>query len=215
MNFLSECFSLYVTLPSRGQCQVPMIRFVPKTLHQTLVNFTVFSPGYRQTRCLWWEAVESWFHLDLKSFFPLKNNSLGFLLGHINRWINVIYESRMKWTWHYSQVHFSWGKFPPQTQCGTPSIINTRWRSWHDGLRCHSPMLSLPWIIPGAPLIFNGVPGNIQRNLTGLHFELNWKRLVLLHSTEGNLIYKPQIPMPKINTCQNHNPNSQRQCVKP
>ena len=100
------------------------------------------SPGYWQTGCLWWEAVESWFHLDLKSFFALKNNSMGFLLGHITRWINI-YGSRMKWTWHHSQVRFSWGKFPPQTQSGTPSsIIYTRWSSWHDELGCQSPMVT-------------------------------------------------------------------------
>ena len=34
----------------------------------------------------------------------MKNNSIGFLLGHITRWIYVIYKSRMKWTWHHSQV---------------------------------------------------------------------------------------------------------------
>ena len=85
-------------LPQGDQYQVPIIRFVPSTLHQTLVNSTVSSLGYWQTGCLWWEAVELWFHLDLKSFCALKNNCLGFLLGHITRWINVIYGSRMKWT---------------------------------------------------------------------------------------------------------------------
>ena len=123
MIFFSKWFSLYTTLPPRDQCEVSIIQFVPKSLHQTLVNFTVSSPGYWQAGCLWWEAVESWFHLHLKSFFALKHNFRGFLLGRITRWINVIYESRMKWTWHHSQVCFSWGKFPPQTQNGTPSTI--------------------------------------------------------------------------------------------
>ena len=45
-----------------------------------------------------------------------KPSSLGFLLSQITRWINVIYESRMKWTRHHSQIRFPWGKFPPQTQ---------------------------------------------------------------------------------------------------
>ena len=94
----------------------------------------------------WWEAVESWFHLDLKSFFALKHNSRVFLLGHITRWINVIYESRVKWTWHHSQVRFSWGKFPPQTQSGTSStIICTRWSSRYEGLGCHAPMVTTEW----------------------------------------------------------------------
>ena len=38
-----------------------------------------------------------------KVIFALKNNSLWFLLGHITRWINVIYGSWMKWTWHHSK----------------------------------------------------------------------------------------------------------------
>ena len=28
--------------------------------------------------------------------------------------------------------------------------------------------VKLPWIFPGAPLIFNGAPGNIQGNFTGM-----------------------------------------------
>ena len=43
-------------------------------------------------------VVESRFHVDLKLNFALKNNSMGFLLGPIARRINVLYESRMKWT---------------------------------------------------------------------------------------------------------------------
>ena len=35
------------------------------------------------------------------------------------------------------------------------------------------PELSkLPWIFPGAPLIFDGAPGNIQGNLTGMHYAM-------------------------------------------
>ena len=34
--------------------------------------------------------------------FHWKNNSMGFLLGQTTRWLNVIYESRVKWTWHHS-----------------------------------------------------------------------------------------------------------------
>ena len=57
-----------------------------------------------QTGCLWWEVVESRFHVDLKSNFALKNNSMEFLLGPITWRINVLYESRMKWTWHHSKL---------------------------------------------------------------------------------------------------------------
>ena len=37
----------------------------------------------------------------------------------------------------------------------------------------HIPV-KLPWLFPGAPLIFNGAPGNIQGNLTGMHHMLGW-----------------------------------------
>ena len=32
--------------------------------------------------------------------------------------------------------------------------------------------LKLPWIFPGAALIFNGAPGNIQGNLTGVEIRI-------------------------------------------
>ena len=60
--------------------------------------------GDWQTGCLWWEVAESRFHVDLKSNFALQNNSMEFLLGPITRRINVLYESRMKWTWHHSKL---------------------------------------------------------------------------------------------------------------
>ena len=40
----------------------------------------------------------------LKSNFAFKNNSMEFLLGPITRQINIMYESRMKWTWHHSKL---------------------------------------------------------------------------------------------------------------
>ena len=98
-------FSVYVTLPQdTSWCQLSMIRFVPKYLDQTLVNFSASPAGDWQTGCLWWEVVESRFHVDLKSNFALKNNSMEFLLGPITWRINVLYESRMKWTWHHSKL---------------------------------------------------------------------------------------------------------------
>ena len=42
--------------------------------------------------------------MDLKSNFALQNNSMEFLLGPITRRINVLYESRMKWTRHHSKL---------------------------------------------------------------------------------------------------------------
>ena len=134
----NNSFSLYVTFPPRDQCQVPIIRFVPKTLHQTLVNFTLSSPGYWQTGCLWWEAVESWFHLDLKSFFALKNNLMGFVLGHITRWINVIYE----WNGHDTTPSSLFMRYVSTTDSKWYSFnYYLRWSSQHDRLGCHAPMV--------------------------------------------------------------------------
>ena len=45
MNYFSKIYLLYITLPPRDQCQVPIIRIVLKTLHQTLENCDVSSPG--------------------------------------------------------------------------------------------------------------------------------------------------------------------------
>ena len=42
--------------------------------------------------------------MDLKSNFALQNNSMEFLLGPITRRINVLYESRMKWTRNHSKL---------------------------------------------------------------------------------------------------------------
>ena len=68
--------SLYVTSPQRHQCQWSIIRFVPKYLHKNLVNL----PMPWQSRCLWWETVDSWFHgflVALKSNYVLENYSTG------------------------------------------------------------------------------------------------------------------------------------------
>ena len=157
MNYFSKGFFLYITLPPTDQCQVPIIRFVLKALHQTLVNFSVSSPGYWQTGCLWWEAVESWFHLDLKSVFALNNNSMGFLLSHITGWINVIHESWMKWTWHHSKF----------------AIHEV---SFHHRLRLVAPGNPTLWrgvpVTPGTPLpaVGSGAPvRSIEKTTGSLH----------------------------------------------
>ena len=116
-------FFVYVTLPPRHQCQLSIIRFVPKYLDQTLVNFSASLAGDWQTGCLWWEVVESRFHVDLKSNFALKNNSMECLLGRITRRMNVLYESWMKWTWHHSKLAVEEVSFFGGLESGTPSTI--------------------------------------------------------------------------------------------
>ena len=112
--YRNNFFRLRHTTP-RHRCQLSIIRFVPKYLDQTLVNFSASPAGYWQTGCLWWEVVESRFHVDLKSNFALKTNSMEFLLGPFTRRINVLYESRMKWTWHHAKVSCWRGKFLRRT----------------------------------------------------------------------------------------------------
>ena len=102
-NFSKYCFRLCHITP-RHRCQLSIIRFVPKYIDQTLVDFSASPAGNWQTRCLWWEVVESRFHVDWKSNFALKNNSMQFLLGPITWRINVLDESWMKWTWHHSKL---------------------------------------------------------------------------------------------------------------
>ena len=102
--FIEIFFSAYVTLPTGHQCQFSIIRFVPKYLDETLVNFSVSPAGDWKTGWLWWEVVHLRFHVDLKSNFAFKINSMEILLGPNIRRINAIYESRMKWTWNYSKL---------------------------------------------------------------------------------------------------------------
>ena len=60
------------------------------------------------------------------------------MIGPITWRINVLYESRMKWTW---QVSCWRGKFLRRTHSGTPStIIYTRWSSRCYELGCDAPV---------------------------------------------------------------------------
>ena len=52
-----------------------------------------------------------------------KKNSMEFLLGPITRRINVLYESRMKWTWHHSKLAVEEVSFFGGLESGTPSTI--------------------------------------------------------------------------------------------
>ena len=113
IDFSKYFFRLRHITP-RHRCQLSIIRFVPKYLDQTLVNFSASPAGEWQTGCLWRKVVEPRFHVDLKSNFALKNNSMEFLLGPITWRKNVLHESWMKWTWHHSkqavkEISFSGG----------------------------------------------------------------------------------------------------------
>ena len=65
-----------------------------------------------------------------------------FLLGPITRRINVLYESRMKWTRHHSKLAVEEVSFFGGLKSGTPStIIYTRWSSGRYELGCDAPMM--------------------------------------------------------------------------
>ena len=87
-----------------GQSNTTNNRIRSKIPWPKLVNFSASPARVWQTGCLWWEIVQSRFHVYLKSNFALKNNSMEFSLGPITRRINVLHESRMKWTWHHSKL---------------------------------------------------------------------------------------------------------------
>ena len=120
-NYLSKSFFRLRHINPRHRSQLSIIRFVPKYLDQTLVNFSASPPWDWQTGCLWWEVVESRFRVDLKSNFALKNNSMEFLLDPITRWIHVLYESRINWTWHHSKLAVEEVSFFGGLKSGTPS----------------------------------------------------------------------------------------------
>ena len=93
-----------------------------------MFNFTVTPARDWQAGCLWWEVMQSQFHVDLKSNFALKNNSMQFLLSPITRQINVMYESRKKWTWHHSRFTVEEVNF-----FGRPRVVLLQLISIHDG----------------------------------------------------------------------------------
>ena len=125
----------------RHRCQLSIIRFVPKYLHQ-LVNFSASPAGDWQTGSLWWAVVESWFLVALKLNFALKNYSMEFFLCPITGRMNVLITGEMDMT--PLQVSCWRGKFLRWTQSGIPStIIYTRWSSRRYELGCDAPVHSL------------------------------------------------------------------------
>ena len=65
-----------------------------------------------------------------------------FLLGPITWRLNVLYESRMKWTLHHSTLAVEEVSFFGGLKSGTPStIIYTRWSSRRYELGCDAPVV--------------------------------------------------------------------------
>ena len=115
-NYLSKYFFRWRHINPRHRCQWSIIRFVPKYLDQILVNFSTSPAGDWQTGRLWWEVVESRFHVDLKSNFALKNNSMEFLLGPITRRITCTMRITDEMDMTPLQVSCWRGKFLRRTQ---------------------------------------------------------------------------------------------------
>ena len=57
----------------------------------------------------------------------------------------------------------------------------------------HKPV-TLPWIFPGAPLIFNGAPRIIQNNLSGVPAHYVYTRTFRLHTSHPLSIQIPSDP---------------------
>ena len=135
-DYLWKSFFRSRHITPRHRCQLSIIRFVPKYLHQTLVNFSTSPAGGWQTGSLWWEVVESRFHVDLKSNCAVINTSMEFLLGD-KFTIRITDEMDMT----PLQASCWRGKFLRLTQSDTPStIIYRRWSSRRYQLWYHAPM---------------------------------------------------------------------------
>ena len=109
-----------------------------------MVNFSVSPAGDWQTGCVWWEVAQSRFQVDLKLNFALKNNSIEVLIGPITRRINVMYESRMKWTLHHSKLAVEEVSFVGRLRMVLlQQLIYTRWSSRRYELWCHAHMVTM------------------------------------------------------------------------
>ena len=76
-----------------------------------------------------------------KVTFCLKNDSMEFLLCPITWRINVLYESRMKWTWHHSKLAVKEVSFFGGLKSSSLSTIIYTWEnSGRYELGCHAPM---------------------------------------------------------------------------
>ena len=115
---------------------------------------------------------------------------------HIKCWNNLWWRSwyfTIDWIVIYkicAALTFTWYSFNKYVYAASAIMIwcNLTWyhtyhccewgRTWINGETQKKPHIlisqmryipvTLPWIFPGAPFIFNGAPGNIQGNLTGV-----------------------------------------------
>ena len=77
-------------------------------------------------------------HFCIEIHFPGVLTWSHYSMDKCNIWI----VDEMDMTPH--QARYSWGKFLIQILSGTPStIIYTWWNSWHEGLGCHAPMVTI------------------------------------------------------------------------
>ena len=105
------------------------------------ISFSVFLKWDWQAGCLWWGVARLRFHVDLKSNFGLKNNSIEFLPDQITRWINRLFELQLKLTWHHSKLAVEKVNFICRHRVALLQwYINTPRSSRHDGLGCHVPV---------------------------------------------------------------------------
>ena len=77
-----------------------------------------------------------------------------------------------------------------------PSIIKKRYRDTTGLL--DSYLSRLPWIFPGAPFTFNGAPGNIHGNLTGMKIIVACNDSTLHGTTQDPGFHPPKYRLTKL-----------------
>ena len=92
-------------------------------LHQTLVNFTVSSPGYWQNGCLWCLGSRLMISFGIKVIFCIEKQ-----FHWVLTWSDYSMDKCTIWIADETdmtplQVRYPWGKYLPQTKSGTPSTI--------------------------------------------------------------------------------------------
>ena len=137
----------YVKITPRHQCQLSIIRFVPKYLHQTLVGFSVSTAGDGQTVTV--RCCSVTISCGFKVEFCVENKFHGILAWSdysADKCIRIATEKDMT----PFQVSCWRSKFLPQTQSVTPSTIHqymmeqSAWRTCDlRPLRMRSVLLSI------------------------------------------------------------------------
>ena len=117
------CDAPMVMLTPRDQCQFPIIRFVPKTLHQTLTHFTASTSEYPTNRKFMVRDCRLMISFGFEVTFYIEKQFHG-----VHTWSDYSMDKYDIWIADEMdmtplQVRYWWAKFLPQSRSGTPSTI--------------------------------------------------------------------------------------------